>query len=203
MLASNPWAAAIASGLGMLVLFVMMHSALRATPPTGNVLVLSLPRWFRWFAWGGTVVAGGAALGVPLAAWLQNDPHLGWASCFLTPMGTAIAAALGREPRVRLNVDALGIGGTTAYRGTRFLRWCDVETVTWSRTGYWLTLRTRDDVLRVSAWLVGFPAMVRVLRQHVPETTWRDALTKLENHLASSGLTLEDEKPRADGSAER
>ncbi|MFY7949723.1 MAG: hypothetical protein ACOVRP_10965 [Gemmatimonas sp.] len=47
MLASNPWAAAIASGLGMLVLFVMMHSALRAVPPTGSVLVLSPPKWFR------------------------------------------------------------------------------------------------------------------------------------------------------------
>jgi len=187
----------------MLLLFFMMDSALRAVPPTGSVLVLSPPRWFRWFAYGAAVLAGGAAVGVPLAAWLQNDPYLGWVSCFMTPMGTAIAAGMGREPRVRLNVDALGIGGTTAYRGTRFLRWCDVETVTWSRTGYWLTLRARDDVLRVSAWLVGFPAMVRVLRQHVPEATWRDALTKLEKHLASSGLTLEDEKPRSDGSTER
>ena len=31
----------------MLVLFVMMHSALRAVPPTGSVLVLSPPKWFR------------------------------------------------------------------------------------------------------------------------------------------------------------
>ena len=79
----------------MLVLFVMMHSALRAVPPTGSVLVLSLPKWFRWFAWGATVLACGAAVGVPLAAWLQSDPYLGWASCFVTPMGTAIAAGLG------------------------------------------------------------------------------------------------------------
>lgn len=203
MLASNPWAAAIASGLGMLVLFVMMDSALRAAPPAGNTLVLSLPRWLRGLFLGGALLAGGTALGVPLAALWRNDPTLGWISCLITPMGSAIAVGLFREPRIRLSVDEQGIGGTTAHRGTRFLRWSEVEAVTWSRSGYWLTLRTRDDVLRVSAWLAGFPAMVRVLRRRVAEVAWRDALNKLEKHLASSGLALEEEKQEADGSAGR
>lgn len=203
MLAIHSWSAAVAGGLSMVLLCVMMGSALRAAPPAGSALVLSLPRWLRWLFLGGALLAGGTALGVPLAALWQNDPTLGWISCLITPMGSAIAVGLFREPRIRLSVDEQGIGGTTAYRGTRFLRWSEVDAVTWSRSGYWLTLRTRDDVLRVSAWLAGFPAMVRVLRRRVAEATWRDAVTKLEKHLASSGLTLEEEKQEADGSAGR
>lgn len=181
----------VSNALAQGLLSRMKRKVLRTPPPVGPELVLAAPRWLILAARICGAIVGGLAIGLPSAAWLMEDASLWRLSAFATPILGAMAVGVVLEFRVRLTVDRQGIRGRTAFRGARGLRWVDVQSVDWSGSSHYLVLRTRDEVLRVSAWLVGFLSMAQTMRERVPEAVWRTADTKLRATLDGIGLVQE------------
>lgn len=109
-----------------------------------------------------------------------------------TPILGALATLALLEPRTRLRCGEDGIGGRTAFRGMRHVRWDDVIEVTWSNAGYWLRLVDRQgEVVRISGWLAGFPDAVQRLSSRVAPVVWRSALAKCRDRMQQMGKKLE------------
>jgi hypothetical protein len=142
-------------------------------------VVLRYPLVMRWFL-------GGA--GVFFAALLTASWGL-MANHATTWLGTVILGPLGLfclcEMRVRIELDAQGIAGRTAFRGYRAMTWCSVENVGFSHNFSWFALRDRrGGTLRVSTMLQGHRVFVAALETHVPESIWHHAVAQWRRRAA-------------------
>lgn len=138
---------------------------------------------------------GSAALGVPAAAWLQDDAELWRLTRVATPFCGILAVGALCELRVRLFANDLGIGGRTAFRGHRQVRWKDVTEVTWSNRSTLFRLVDRNgEVVRVSCWLQGFPEFLQLLRTQVGRTVYEQALAACIRQMQLYGVALPEEE---------
>lgn len=194
MLAVDALSTALTTAITGLVLTALARRARRSTPlrVSDGELLLVYPKFIQIGAWVGSILLGGLAIGVPVVAALQDDAGLWRLAMVATPgLGTLAALAL-FEPRTRLRCGEEGIGGRTAFRGTRHVRWDDVIEVTWSNGGYWLRLVDRQgEVVRVSGWLAGFPDAVKQLCAQVSQVVWKAALDKCRERMQQLGNKLE------------
>lgn len=194
MLAADALSTALTTAITGLVLAALTRMAMRASPlrDFDGELLLVYPRSLQIVAWVGALFLGGLAIGVPVAAALQDDAGLWRLAMVATPVLGTLAALAVLEPRTKLRCGEKGIGGRTAFRGTRHVRWDDVIEVTWSNGGYWLRLVDRQgQVVRVSGWLAGFPDAVQQLCTQVSQVVWKAALDKCRDRMQQLGKKLE------------
>lgn len=194
MLAADAFSTALTTAITAVVLAALARMAMRASPARDGdgELLLVYPKFMRIIGGICALLIGGLAIGVPVAAALQDDPGLWRLTLVATPiLGTLAVVAL-LELRTGLRCGPDGIGGRTAFRGTRHVRWDDVIEVTWSNAGYWLRLVDRHgEVVRVSGWLAGFPDAVQQLCSQVSRVVWRAALDKCRDRMMQLGRRLE------------
>lgn len=194
MLAADAFSLALTTAITGLVLTALARMAMRAPPSRDDdgELVLVYPKFMRVTAWSCSLLLGGFAIAVPVAGALQEDPAMWRQTLVATPILGALATLALLEPRTRLRCGEEGIGGRTAFRGTRHVRWDDVIEVTWSNAGYWLRLVDRQgEVVRISGWLAGFPDAVQRLSSRVAPVVWRSALAKCRDRMQQMGKKLE------------
>jgi hypothetical protein len=194
MLAADALTIALTTAITGAILVALARVAMRASPERveNGELLLVYPRPMRIGASICALLLGGTAIGLPVAAALQDDASLWRLTLIGTPILGALAVLALLEPRTQLRCGEDGIGGRTAFRGERHVRWVDVIEVTWSNPGHWLRLVDREGkVLRLSGWLAGFPHAVQHMCTQVPPVIWKAAIGKCRDRLQQNGLKLE------------
>ena len=178
MLATDPFTHGITAALTIFVLGLLAPLARRAPQQVGDSSVLRLPKRMRVVCWTSIALFVSALVGLTVSVLVgAGDPKLVRLLWIAVPFVTILTLGALGELRVRLSIDAEGIGGQTAFRGQRRIAWRDIVDVRWSNAGYWLRLQDRNgEVLRVSAWLQGHALVVDMLQQHVARQVWQRAV---------------------------
>lgn len=153
-----------------------------------GVVSVRYPREMRWFQVFGTVFC---AVVVGLAVWLllaPDKPRDRMIGAVALPIIGALGFVTWREFQVFLVADREGIRGTTAFRGHRSMRWDDLTEVRLSPIPQWLVLRDRyGETIRVSLYMSGWAAVLRILAESVDPAVWRDAVRRAPSHERDLG----------------
>lgn len=191
---ADAWTNGLTAAITAAVLAALAPLALRSPATSGSQRVLVLPKTMRILALASAALFVGLLAWAAMSALTDSDPKLLRTLFLAGPLLLLLALAAVRETRVRLAFDDEGIGGRTAWRGHRQVRWDAIVEVRWSNAGYWLYLRDRQgEVLRVSAWLQGFPAVVEALRSHVAPERSRHALERWAARMAQLGMSRRED----------
>lgn len=172
---------AAAFSVGMAVAMAALTRAARRPPVlNGDRLLLRYPVAARWLFWCGALLMVVCLAGEvrPFIAGTAG-PFQARTLALAATMTVVFLVAAWREGGLWLEVDGVGIGGRTAFRGQRRVAWRDLVEVRWHRRFQHFVLIDRSGQrLRVPRLLQGHAVVPMMLREHVPEPQWRDAVAR-------------------------
>ena len=164
--------------LGMVGLMVWAGQQGRPRHAPGpHQLLLRYNALFRWFTYL-------AAIGIPvgLTALLYFQPPRGIERWYVLGLDLTIAALtlplVWEASRFYLFANPDGLESRSAWRGSRFLAWDDIQEVRYSTMNSWFVFRaTNGDKIRVSGFVAGLKSLLALVEQRLSAATLKKART--------------------------
>ena len=150
----------------------------RPRPAPGSAtLLLRYSLVFRWFAY---AIAFGIPAGLTVAVYLHPPrAEERWYILGLYLLFAALTLPLVWEAsRYYLFVTPEGLEARSAWRGTHFLAWDDIDGLSYSSINSWFVFSTANgDRLRVSAYVGGLKRLLAVAETRLPTAALKCART--------------------------
>ena len=145
--------------------------------PGPDTLLLRYNLLFRWFAY---AVAFGIPVGLTIALYF-HPPRAAerWYVLGLYLLFAALTLPLVWEAsRYYLLVTTNGLEARSAWRGTRFLAWDDIDGLSYSSINSWFVFSaTNGERLRVSAYVSGLNNLLALVETRLPAVAIKSART--------------------------
>jgi Bacterial PH domain len=145
--------------------------------PGPDTLLLRYNLLFRWFAY---AIAFGIPAGLTVAVYFHPPrAEVRWYVLGLYLLFAALTLPLVWEAsRYYLLVTPAGLEARSAWRGTRFLAWDDIDGLSYSSVNSWFVFSaTNGDRLRVSAYVGGLKNLLALAETRLPITAIKAART--------------------------
>lgn len=145
--------------------------------PGSDTLLLRYNVLFRWFAY---AVAFGIPAGLTVAVYLHPPrAEERWYVLGLYLLFAALTLPLVWEAsRYYLLVSPAGLEARSAWRGTRFLAWDDIDGLSYSSINSWFVFSAASgERLRVSAYIGGLKNLLALAESRLPVSAIKAART--------------------------
>ena len=73
-----------------------------------------------------------------------------------------------------------GIDRHSAWSRHLFMRWSEIDSITFTAVNQWFVIKGNMGTIRLHAYLIGLPEFARAVRKHVPPERWDKAKGMIE-----------------------